>query len=455
MIMNKKILVATSMLIAVTYSFGQAPGGVDPMLSDSAGLGEAVTTKSASDQANDTLAQKGWSEGYDVNTKRFIAIGNAAIKVPVNHPQFYLARKSSYAQAMLDAKKQLTSYLSQEVATSIEQRYREPSYADAFDGLQESVPEAPGILEKAEMLMHTELDSLLAEKGIDPNADSDAAASAVKDVLTQKTFKEVIEATARAEVAGMFAYQIYEVAPKNNTGSIAVIAIMSPATRQLSGAILGLNPAPINKAKSSISQYANSIDTKTLISTHGVKVRSDENGSLNLIAFGQSKPRTKSSMAINGARKKARLSALGALRSFAGEAVSVQETGGNSESFEEYSDDTSAYAAEEDYEEVVKARAASLSMPGISTVRSWTGVDSRSGEEIAGVIMAWNLGSALDANVLRDQLKANAGSAGGRGVSDARPVKPSGSNNGASANQKPAAHSPYSQSGLESDDDDF
>ena len=68
--------------------------------------------------------------------------------------------------------------------------------------------------------------------------------------------------------------------------------------------------------------------------------------------------------------------------------------------------------------------------------------------------MAWNLGSALDANVLRDQLNANAGSAGGRGVSDARPVNSSGSGGGASANQKPA-HSPYSQSGLESDDDDF
>ena len=64
------------------------------------------------------------------------------------------------------------------------------------------------------------------------------------------------------------------------------------------------------------------------------------------------------------------------------------------------------------------------------------------------------MGNALDANVLRDQLKTSAGSAGGRGVLDARPAKPSGSNGGTSATQKPA-HSPYSQSGLESDDDDF
>ena len=438
--MRKKILVATSMLIAVAYSFGQAPGGVDPMMSDDAGLGEAVDAKSAVDQAYETLNQKGWSEGYDANTKRFIAIGNAAVKVPVGHPQFYLARKASFTQAMLDAKKQLASYLSQEVSRSIENRYSEP--------------EAPGMIEKAQMLIHSELDSLLAEKGIDPNTDSVAAAAAVKDVILQNSFQDVISATARAEVAGLFAYQIYEVAPKKNTGDIAVIAIMSPTTRELSGAILGLNPAPIKKAKSSISQWANSIDTVTLISTHGVKVRADENGSLNLIAFGQSKPRSQSSMAINGARKKARLAALGELRSFAGEAVSAQESGGTSESYEEYADGTSAYSSEESIEEVVKARAASLSMPGISSVRQWTGLDSRSGEQIAGIIMAWNLGSAMDANVLRDQLNASAGSAGGRGVSDARPVKSSGSGGGASANQKPA-HSPYSQSGLESDDDDF
>lgn len=452
--MRKKILVAISMLTAVAYSFGQALGSMDPMMSDTAGLGEAVDTKSALDQAYETLNQKGWSEGYDVNTKRFVVIGNAAVKVPVGHPQFYLARKASFTQAMLDAKKQMASYLSQEVSRSIENRYSEPSYADAFNGLQESVPEAPGIIEKAQMLIHSELDSLLADKGIDPNADSVAAASAVKDIIMQNSFQDVISATARAEVAGLFAYQIYEVAPKKNTGDIAVIAIMSPTTRQLSGAILGLNPAPIKKAKSSISQWANSIDIETLISTHGVKVRADENGSLNLIAFGQSKPRSQSSMAINGARKKARLAALGELRSFAGEAVSAQETGGVSESYEEYADGTSAFLAEESIQEVVKARGASLSMPGISSVRQWTGLDSRSGEQIAGIIMAWNLGSALDANVLRDQLSANAGSAGGRGVSDARPAKSSGSGGGASANQKPA-HSPYSQSGLESDDDDF
>lgn len=452
-IMRKKLLVTTSMLIVGAYCFGQAPGSVDPMISDTAGLGEAVVAKSALDQAYETLSQKGWGEGYDINTKRFIAVGSAAIKVPSGHPQFYLARKASYTQAMLNAKKQLASYLSQEVSRSIESRYSEPSYGNALEGLQESVPEAPGMIEKAQMLIHSELDSLLAEKGIDPNADSDAAAAVIKDVIIQQRFQDVIKATARAEVAGLFAYKIYEVAPKQNTGDIAVIAIMSPTTRQLSGAIMGLNPAPIKKAKSSISVWANSIAEDTLISTHGVKVRADENGSLNLIAFGQSKPRSQSSMAMNGARKKARLAAMGELRSFAGEAVTALESGGASESYEEYADGTSAYLSEESIEEVVKARAETLSMPGISTVRQWSGLDSRSGEQIAGIIISWNLGSALDANVLRDQLKASAGSAGGRGVSGARPANTSGAGTG-SLDQKPT-HSPYSQSGLESDDDDF
>ena len=461
--MNKNILIATSMLIAVAYSFGQAPGGVDPIMSDTAGLGEAVDDKrTAEEQATAFLADKnkknndkGWSTGFNKSNGYYIAIGTAPIQVPTSHPSFYLARRTAFARAMLAAKQELATTLSAEVSRAIEQRYEEPSYNDAFDGLQESVPGAPGMLEKAQMLIHSELDTLLAEKGIDPDADSEAAKAATKKLLATSSFEDVITATANSEVAGMFAYKIYEVAPPENTGEIAVITIMSPATRELSGAILGLNPAPIKKAKSSISQWANSIDAETLISTHGVKTRADQNGDLNLIAFAQSKARTKSSTSINGARKKARLAAMGALRSFAGERITSQESGGASESFEEYEDGTSDYLSEETIKTAVKARADSLSMPGISTVRSWTGLDSRSGEQIQGVIMAWNLGSALNANVLRDQLNSSAGSAGGRGVSDARPVKPSGSSNGASANQRPAVPSPYSQSGLESDDDDF
>jgi hypothetical protein len=463
--MNKKILVATSMLIAGAYSFGQAPGGVDPMLSDSAGLGEAVDgNKTAMEQAEAFLADKnnknngeGWNPGFNKNNGYFIAIGTAPIQVPTSHPKFYLARRTAFAKAMLAAKQELALNLSAEVSRAIEQRYEMPDYNNALDGLQESVPEAPGMLEKAQMLIHAELDSLLDEKGIDPNADSEAAQAVVKELIGTSGFEDAVTATANAEVAGMFAYKIYEVAPPENTGEVAVIAIMSPATRQLSGAILGLNPSPIKKAKNSISQYVNSIDSETLISTHGVKTRTDQNGDLNVIAFGQSKARTKSSTQISMARKSARLAAMGALRSFAGEKVVSQEGGGASTTLEEYVDGTQAFIGEESLNTLVKARAASLSMPGISTVRSWTGLDSRSGEQIQGVIVAWNLGSALNANVLRDQLNSRAGSAGGRGVSDARPVKPSGSgsNNGVSTNQKPAAPSPYSSSGLQSDDDDF
>jgi len=451
--MKLKYIPILYLFASTMHVFSQMPGTSDPTLSDSAGLGEPVVAKSAYDHASEVLLEKGWSEGYDLNTKQFIAIGNAAIKVKTGHQNFYLARKAAYTQAMLDAKKQLASYLSQEIARSVQSRYAEPSYQNAFDKLQKEVPAAPGMMEKAQMLIHYELDSMLQERGIDPYAESEAAAAEVKEIILEQGFQDVINATARAEVAGMFAYQVFEVAPESNTGDVAVIAILSPKTRQLYGAILGKNPAPVGKAKTSIAEWANSIPVETLISTHGVKVRTDENGSLNLIAFGQSALVSQSSMAMNGARKKARLAAMGELRSFAGEAVAAQESGGVAETYEEYADGTSAYSSEESIEELVTARAASLSMPGISTVRQWAGVDPRSGENIAGIIMAWNLGSAMDANVLRDQLSANAGSKGGRGVSDMRPAE--AADGSSTQSSKAEEHTPYSQQGLGSEDDDF
>ena len=92
-------------------------------------------------------------------------------------------------------------------------------------------------------------------------------------------------------------------------------------------------------------------------------------------------------------------------------------------------------------------------MPGITTLLNWTHIDKRSGETITGIVLQWNLGSALQANVLRDQMNATGGSRGGAGVSNARPA--TGRKPTTPSRTRPEPGKPFVKPGLKSDDDDF
>jgi len=444
----KKII--TILLLYPIVLFGQAAGGNDPILSDEAGIGE-ISSKDPVVAAQEKLNEKGWEQGWNENKKQYILIGKGAIKVPSNHPAFSLARRRAFTEARLNAQTQLASYLSQEVGRNIEEVYEEPSLlAENIEEINKAGNSDPGIIDKAEMLIHAELDEALERKGISPA--SEQSQEVVRELMSSSRMKDAIEASARAEAAGMMIYDIYE---STSHDSIAVIGIFSEKTRQLAGAILGKNPSPPMKAKEPIKNYISSISPDELIATYGVKTRPDENGNLCLIGFGQSKPRTKSSTSKNAAFDKARIAALGELRSFAGELVAVNESGGMSDSFDEFADDISDYKIEENYEKITSARASKLKMPGIQTIHNWSTTDTRSGETIAGVVLKWSLGDAMQANVLRDQMNSLGGSRGGVGTSNLRPKTSSSGSSSKGLNSSTRPRVGGLKSGADSDDDDF
>ena len=446
-------LLSLSILFAHSLA-GQAAGGNDPALSDQAGIGEQ-SQEDAVTAASNILASKGWEQGWNETKKMYVAIGEGPIQVPASHPNFSIARRIAFQKARLDAQSQLAGFMNTEVSRETLRIYEEPSNMDAgLNEINQAAAKDPGIIDKTKMLIHAELDDVLKSKGISPK--SKEAAPAVRELLVSDKFSDVIEAASKAEVAGMFIYDIFESASKSSTGSTAVIAIMSEKTRLLAGAVLGKNPSPVMKAKDPINAYLAGISKDDLLATHGVKTRADENGELCLIAFGQSKPRTKSSTSKSAASSKARLAALGDLRSFAGELVATREKGGASSDFSEFAGDITELAVEEDFKKITSARASKLSMPGIGTAYNWSSVDPRSGETIVGVVLKWNLGSAMNANVLRDQMTSMGGSKGGAGVSNLRPASTSTSNpSSRQTSSSQTSGKGFFKSGAQSDDDDF
>jgi hypothetical protein len=446
--MKKICILCTSLLLSPSL-FAQAPG-VAVELSDEAGLGSPANSPQASDLARDLINSKGWIEGYDPDKGTYIAVGVGPIPVGPSHPSFGQARVQAFKRAIIDVKEQMARYMAAEVSREITSIYEEPNVAAALAEAEVEAAKQPGVVDKAEAFIHAELDRLLNDRGVDMSTP-EVVQKEVSQLILSDSFSDVVNAAARAEVAGLQVYHVIEAA-STNTGEVAVIAIFSKKSKQMAAALLGKAEAPTGKAKSSISSWIKSLEAEKLISTHGIKPRVDENGNLNLVAFGQSFPRSSSSMALNGARNKARVQAMGYLRSFAGEMVATRESAADASSFQEFANGSQEFLAEDSYEKMTQTRAASLKMPGIVTVHSWSEKDTRNGKPVVGTVLAWNLGNAKQANVLREQMNSLGGSRGGKGVT-AKPKRPSHVDN--SSTSKMVDESPYVKQGISVDDDDF
>jgi hypothetical protein len=444
-----KIHINLLLFLTPFFLFGQPAGGNDPALSDEAGIGERV--KDAEQKAQSLLRGLGIKNGWSESKKLFAAVGTSAI--PISPGKGYCqARKDTYEIAILNCKKEIAGFMSAKISTNITYTASEASDDEVEEELNEKKVNANGIVDKVELLAHAHLDDLLRAKGIPKNTEE--AKKVIKREIMSESFQKTIKSACRAETAGMITIACFEDQVGNN-GRIAVVGLISEKTRKLAGAVLGKNPAPVNKSKKPIDDYiyGDEFPTEVLISTHGVKTRPDENGNLVLLAFGQSSPKTSSGKSLDFAYKKAHLSAQGFLRQFAGELVAGESGLVNSSTYKEYEDESKSWESDEDLSETIDTFADTLEMPGIYSVRKWKSTDSRSGEIVAGQVLAWEIGSAMGANVIRDQFSELRGSAGGQGTSNLRP-KPSSTSN---SYNKPSIKKSSSSSrvGAVSDLDDF
>ena len=386
----------------------------------------------ASKIAQDFLADRGWPEGRIGDLDSFVAIGVWAINAPAGSDSFGLARRQAAQMALLDAKKSIATYLSAEVETSMTSFYMEGSGSSSTGGGAEgdSDPVSPGIFSKAMKLVELELDGLLRDRGVDPNdPDGRAARSeAAKQVIATAGFASSVQLIARQEIGALQAFRTFEsIVPGSGGNEVACVVVYSPKSRALQEALLGRGSVSDGMAGIPISQWARGLGDESLLYTHGVQLRTDENGELNLVIFGQSDPRTESSRSQIAARDKAKLNAIAEARRFLGEMVYVSESQVESSSFEEYSDMSGSFEDSSEFLQQIEARADRLRMPGISWVYSWQFTHPLSELPTFGVVGKVSVDSAIEANGLRELFGAAAGSRGGDGIagrsSSDRPVE--------------------------------
>ena len=422
---SKVLLGGLSTMVLASSLLGapQDPGGGAVEYQSDFGGAEAAPRK-ATDQAADFLNAKGWVAGYNQSKGTFTTIGVAAIKAPAGSPSFDAARREAAIMSLMDAKAQLARFLAAEVETSLASKYSE-SNIGATIAEPTAVPGEPGVFGKVVAIANAELDAMLVDRGIDPTDPDGArqAAAMAKELVASETFASAVSVMARQEIGGVQAYRTFESIDGGTGNQIACIAIFSPKSKKLHDALLGLCDPPAGKPRTPLAEWARSQGPSQLLYTHGVQPRTDENGEVCLIMFGQSTPRTSTSRSAQAAISKARNNATAEARRFLGEMVVIAESQQEASSYAEYADDSAKYASNDSFSQEITSRSASLKMPGISQIHTWEFKHPLSDKVTYGWVGKLSVTDALQANQLRDKFSEAAGSAGGAGIANRRPEK--------------------------------
>lgn len=414
----KLAAVAALSVSAGSMALGQAEPQATPE-------GGAATVEFAQDRIDSFLAEKGWGLGPNKGGKFFVASGTGVILAKPGSSGYMVARNNAFVKAMLNAKQEMVLFLGQEISRQIEQSYEEPALImetqEEIEEMPNQDPKELSLMEKGKLLIHTEVNGMLSERGVDMSTPEGQAQAKeeVKTLLAESKFSDVKSSIARNECAGLTAYKTFDSQPEGEQGEIGVICVYTPKMGMMAAALLGRGEGPPKKdAKDPIKDQI-STDPQVLACSFGVQPRIDENGNVVLVSYAHGAPRTKSRSSINAASKKARLAADAEIRSFAGEMVGTASTLDSAESYQEFEnaagEQSEVYSNEESFKESTQANASKLNIAGIQTVKTVEWNHPVTGAKGVTVVRIWSPASSDQARMMADTLNEMAGSRGGAG----------------------------------------
>jgi len=406
----KKIfcLLITGLLLIPSMVFAK---GLEPEFDRDNETSGFVENVDATQKMQDFISEKSWNEGENKKSnggKFYISIGTGVINAQKGSKNYMMSRNNAFEAAMLEAKRSMVDFLGVTIKKDVEQAMRE---GDPLPENQETsvnnVVTEPSLFDKSNAYLNAKMDQLLKKEGVDLEAKEPVPEPVRQKILASSAFKSSIKAMATARIAGIQAFKVFEHAPDGEKGEIGVIAIQSPKLNQMASAIYtgSISAMPNGTPKKRVEEQIPQNVTE-LMGTFGVQSTTDEDGNLVLLAYGQGVPATKSKNSLKNAYRKAKLRAMGSLRSFAGEAVTFSDDLDDEESLKEFENDMESHSIEQYFEDKVKSTAEALEISGVSTKKRWSGSHPFGGSQIAGVVISWSPQAAGSAKKLKKDMKA-------------------------------------------------
>ena len=364
-------LIYTLLSFLLTLSFSNAqPADVESaddsldFLDDSEEALGSASNKAQAD-AEDFLADKEREWAEKGQSDKYGGVGSASIGGSPSNKNFTKNRVVAYETAFGNLKAEIAKEMAMQIATEMSLSYSKPAEAarqkNQLQEMKDRSPMEMGMLEKTKLIIHDELDNELNRRGINPGTPE---AAKVVEAEMKRRFNKSVETIAEAEMGGIYTMKTIE-----DGGNIAVVGVYSDKMKGLQKAILGQGEAPKiapNSSRQPIREYVQGLSKKHLYGSHGVQIKADNNGDLNLLSYSQWPASSKSSMASKFAFKEAEMQCLSYLRTFAGEIVKQQAARNLSQTLEEFSDlenVTQQIDNSSTFKETITSKSAKLAFP--------------------------------------------------------------------------------------------
>ena len=351
------------------------------------------------------LERKGKYLGEVNDDESIYTIGAATTTRASNQSGFILSRNAAYQKAELRAKAEILRLSGINMTTE-----RGLKSLEQFqDGIDPDLTKRATFLQKLLIAGDKGADAALKLLGTSQD-EIDAMNAKEKDIALQEDFNEYIATVVSRVLAGCTTFKILEGDAGGDDYEIAVCVKYSPELRKLSAIVerdieYVLDP---RKAKESFSKIRNMSEEKLMFNL-GSRVMFNNKGQMVVFGFGQTelrKSRGRKSAALRRAHDSAKLSAMANIKYFVAEDLSVENIKELIEKSRIYSDSTEASFQSERLEETIESKQSTIENLSVSTVRKWRAKHPISGDDVAGVVVAWSPDNAKKSRALRENLNA-------------------------------------------------
>ena len=388
------------------------------------------------------LRKKGWKEGFNNVGKPnefAIATGMASSEVKIGEPGFIDSRYVAFREAWMDGNTKMAAALERKIRSEASSRlkpsenklYNQKSDADRAKDLRRQAsqikdPEkndtAGSTWNKGMRWLNAMMDEELKKKGHDVDAERKSlkqSNSSKREALLQKAkaveaeqnkllrsrrFREVIEVAAKERMKGIYTQFVNENLPTDSPNAqFCVVLRYTKKSERLADAMAARDFSNVPKLKSDrpiVQQLPNPNDQKDLfklVSQWGLSIKVDENGHVNLIAYGQAEIDGNDSNAIMSAKGNATNSAENLIRLYINQTVALQRASKTAQNVKSYKNGVTKAQVSRKFRKDMEQGAGFKKINGINEVLDWQAVHPITSQGIYGVIVAWNAGEAAGA----------------------------------------------------------
>jgi hypothetical protein len=379
--------------------------------------------------------------------EKTVAIGIAKVSAGLEDPAYVDSRYVAFREAWLngnrDMARQLESQISVDASASVkagQKPERKPTANETVQQTQREIAKidsenakiraGDGVVSKGRKYLKALLDRELKTLGHDPEAaklaaletnaakknallaKAAAAAEAAKKLTGEKRFQEVIKATAKERMKGLYTlFANEQLSPSGDATHICVVLQYSRRSEKLADMMASRDFSNAPQLNPNTSLYDQLPDPSTpeglfeFVNMWGLSILIDENGDVNLVAYGQAGYPEGASIQQLAAKGEAKLRAEGLIRLFVNQAVSVNQAAATAQNEKEFVDRSKKTEFNKSFFEEVEQGAGFAPINGMKELIAWDAVHPVTNGGIAGSLVIWNASQAGGA--IRSKLQQN------------------------------------------------